>query len=114
MTMIKHRQPLISYAEITLPLPSSRSLWLAPSAEAWRERYMQAGSTTTSWSLREMLQDDSAILCLNQEVDTSIALSAYLHGIAAQIWEHCQQARLLQGCSDSSSQLWSRSRQEKL
>lgn len=114
MTMTKHRPPLISYAELTLALPASKTLWLAPSAEIWRARYLETNITTSPPSLRTLLKDEAAILYLPSDIDAQIARSTYLHGIAAQIWEHAQQSVLLHESSDPSSQLWARSRQQKL
>jgi hypothetical protein len=114
MTIVNQRQPLISYAELTLPLPAPKSLWLASSAEVWRVRMLIANSTDSRPSLRSILQDEGASLDLHPGIDTQIARSAYLHGLAAQIWEHSQQSILLLDLSDPSSQLWSRSRQQKL
>ncbi|KAF3039906.1 hypothetical protein E8E12_005699 [Didymella heteroderae] len=114
MTMTKHRPPLITYAELTLALPASRTLWLAPSAEIWRSRYLDMHISPIPPSLRSLLKDESAITCLPMDVDVQIARSTYLHGIAAQIWEHAQQSVLLHDSSDPSSQLWARSRQQKL
>jgi hypothetical protein len=114
MTMINHRQPLISYAEITAPIPASKLLWLAPSAEIWRKRMLDVPMLDARPSLRSILQNDGSTLCHITSIDTQIARSAYLHGIGAQIWEYVQQTVLLQEDSDPSTQLWSRSRQQKL
>jgi hypothetical protein len=115
MTLINHRQPLLSYAELTLPLPASKSLWLAPSAEAWRLQMSKipAGDSPRP-SLRSILQTESASLCLPPGVDVQIARNAYLHGLAAQSWEYTQQKTLLQEHGDPASQLWSRSRHNTL
>lgn len=115
MTMTKHRPPLISYAELTLALPASKTLWLAPSAEIWRSRYLDMDISAFPPSLRSLLRDETAITCLSMDIDVQIARSTYLHGIAAQTWEHAQQSvLLLHESSDPSSQLWARSRQQKL
>lgn len=114
MTMVKHRPPLITYAELTLALPASRTLWLAPSAEVWRTRYLDANITTNAYSLRTLLKDETMLICLPADIDAHIARSSYLHGIAAQSWEHAQQSVLLNDSSDPSSQLWARLRQQKL
>lgn len=114
MTIVNQRQPLISYAELTLPLPALRTLWLASSAEVWRARMLTATNVESRPSLRSILQDEGASIDLHPGIDAQIARSAYLHGIAAQIWEHSQQTVLLSDLSDPSSQLWSRSRQQKL
>ena len=112
--MAKHRPPLITYAELTLILPASKTLWLAPSAEIWRIRYLEMDIVASRPSLQTLLKDEAAILCLPVDIDTQIARSSYLHGIAAQIWEYAQQSALMHESSDPSSQLWARSRQEKL
>jgi hypothetical protein len=114
MTMAKHRPPLITYAELTVVLPASKKLWLAPSAEIWRTRYLEMDISSSSRSLQSLLKDDAAILCLPADIDIQVARSTYLHGIAAQIWEHAQQSALIHESSDPSSQLWIRSRQQKL
>lgn len=114
MCMVKNRQPIISYAEITLCLPASRSLWLAPTAEIWRRRYLTARSESVHASLRTLLEDHSTVLCVPSGIDVNIARSAYLHGLAAQIWEHSQQAVLLSRMSDPSAQLWSQTQQQNL
>jgi hypothetical protein len=114
LTIVNQRQPLLSYAELTVPLPAPKALWLAPNAEIWRARMLNASVPEFRPSLRSILQDDGASLELHPGIDAQIARSAYLHGLAAQIWEYSQQAMLLQEVSDPSSQLWSRSRQQKL
>ncbi|CAN9222169.1 unnamed protein product [Alternaria alternata] len=114
MTMAKHRPPLITYAELTLILPASKTLWLAPSAEIWRIRYLEMDIVASRPSLQTLLKDEAAILCLPADIDAQVARSSYLHGIAAQIWEYAQQSALMHESGDPSSQLWARSRQEKL
>jgi hypothetical protein len=114
LTIVNQRQPLLSYAELTVPLPAPKALWLSPNAEVWRARMLNANLPETRPSLRSILQDDGASLELHPGIDSQIARSVYLHGLAAQIWEYSQQAMLLQDISDPSSQLWSRSRQQKL
>jgi hypothetical protein len=114
MTMVNHRQPLLSYAELTLPIPASESLWLAPSATIWRARASDMPPLSSRPSMRSILQEAGSISCLHASFDPHIARSAYIHGQASQTWEHTQQSVLLHELSDPSSQLWSRSRQQKL
>jgi hypothetical protein len=114
MTMVNHRQPLLSYAELSLPLPASDSLWLAPSSAVWKARILNAPLPSIRPSMRSILQEANSISCLHSSFDKLIAQSAYIHGLASQVWEHCQQAVLLHEMSDPSSQLWSRSRQQRL
>ncbi|OAL06967.1 C2H2 type zinc finger domain-containing protein [Phaeosphaeriaceae sp. SRC1lsM3a] len=114
MACLKHRQPLISYAELLSSLPASRSLWLAPTADAWRSEYMRGCYNEQTPSLRDLLTDDKNISSITIAVDKNMACSAYLHGLAAQLWEFSQQVALLGDSSDRSSQLWLQLRQEKL
>jgi hypothetical protein len=114
MTMVKHRPPLITYAELTLPLPFSKLLWLASSAQIWREQYLDTETTAEPPSLRSLPQDENALSHHNPKMDSSLARSMFLHGIAAQIWAHMQQSVLLSEGSDASSQLWAQFRHEKL
>ncbi|KAH7385238.1 hypothetical protein DE146DRAFT_666574 [Phaeosphaeria sp. MPI-PUGE-AT-0046c] len=113
MACLKHRQPLISYAELSSSLPASRSLWLASTPDAWRSEYIHGGYNEHSSSLRDLLTDKH-ISSLSVAVDKDMARSAYMHGIAAQLWELSQQVTLLGNSSDRSSQLWLQLRQEKL
>lgn len=118
MTMAKHRQPLISYAELSLPLPASRDLWLAPSSEAWHKLFCetQQGLRTEHRSVRSLLADQKPLLCLPESIDSGLATTMYLYGVSAQTWEYTQQSTLLE-CSnneDASLRLWMQSRHQSL
>jgi hypothetical protein len=65
-------------------------------------------------SLRDLLKDGNSLSSVSDAVDKHMARSAYLHGMAAQIWEYSQQALLLGESSDRSSQLWLQLRQENM
>lgn len=114
MTLVKHRNPLISYSEVSTPLPAPRSLWLSPTASAWKTRWLTTKYKPTDLSLQDLLRDESAIRCLTPEVDEQIARSAYLYGLGSQVWEHNNQALILRTSNDASSQLWLQSREQKL
>jgi hypothetical protein len=114
MALLKHRQPLISYAELSLSLPASRSLWMAPTADAWRSAYLSQGFDHERLSLRDLLMNSETLASPPMELDKNITRSAYLHGIAAQIWEYSQQAALLGESSDRSLHLWLQLRQENM
>lgn len=114
ITQVKNRNPLTSYAELTLPLPATRDLWLAPTAEIWRTQWLSTDCPDKSISVRTLLKDDASLRCLPPSVDFHIARSVYLHGLAAQIWEHQKQATLFEDGTDASSQLWLQSRQQKM
>lgn len=114
MTMVKHRNPLHSYSEMSFPLPCSRSLWLAPNAQVWRSRMLGMGSSVGPPSLRDLLREEQPNFRPSGVVDSQIARSVYLHGLAAQIWEHAQQCALVSEDSDPASQLWLRSRHKRM
>lgn len=61
--MMLNVSPLISYAELELPLPSIRALWDAKSAAAWRDTYLDLGllSTERQPSLVEAMRDMSRL-----------------------------------------------------
>ncbi|KAI7548014.1 hypothetical protein KC331_g4668 [Hortaea werneckii] len=119
MTLTKHRNPLLSYAELSLPLPASRALWLAPSADEWRTIYLgqQSSSHRQAPSLRSILADSGIMRCMTPEVDLQVTTSTYLSGIAAQVWEHGKLVSLHANGgddSDATARLWNQSRHEKL
>ncbi|KAJ5300346.1 uncharacterized protein N7443_005348 [Penicillium atrosanguineum] len=114
-----NRSALISYTELTLPFPAARDLWLAQSAEEWKEIWTSRYGMTrgSDMSLRDLLSDSSLITHVSPELDTEIARSALLHGLAIQVWEFRQQNLLSQGSQSASratARLWLQSRQEDL
>lgn len=118
-TMAKVRNPLVSYAEVTLSLPASRELWLAPSAEAWKMAYLEspAENLRPSYSVRDLLANGELLKCLSSKIDAVAARTLHLYGLAALTWEHHQQSALLGGCianADASAKLWLQSRHQKL
>jgi hypothetical protein len=118
MASAKHRQPLVSYAELSLPLPASRNLWLAPSSEAWHKLYMEMLQPAHNdyRSVRAMLADQKPLSCLPGLVDHGLATTAYLYGVSAQIWEYNQQYILMVSGNDDdpSVRLWMQSRHQSL
>jgi hypothetical protein len=118
MAMAKHRQPLVSYAELSLPLPASRSLWLAPSSEMWHKLFMESSDLAQNdhRSVRSMLADQKPLACLPGMVDHGLATTMYLYGISAQTWEYNQQSILMAvgNDDDASIRLWMQSRHQSL
>nr|OQO21250.1 hypothetical protein B0A51_12374 [Rachicladosporium sp. CCFEE 5018] len=122
MTIARHRQCLISYAELTVPLPASRDLWLAPSAESWRALYLEnmsraSDTRASSVSLRSLLSTNDMVQFLPRNIDRTLAATTFLYGIAAQIWEYNQQATVLKeqaNGGDPSNTLWLQARQHSL
>jgi hypothetical protein len=110
----KHRQPLISYAELSLPLPATRRLWLAPSSEEWHKLYLEHQTTTQNdtQSVRSLLASQNPMFCLPDSIDHDLATTMHLYGVSAQVWEYNQQAALLShGCDDDPAlRLWLQNR----
>lgn len=108
------RPAITSYAEFTLPLPSARDLWLAPTAIDWRDtwisRYKLVG--LSELSLRDLLSDPSLLGHIPPGLDFTIARSTLLCGLALQVWECRQQIRL--SGSLATTRFWLQSRQENL
>jgi len=79
------KPPLISYAEMKLPLPYSDFLWHAPSASAWKAAYLASSITTTRRpTLYDCMED------LDHVSQYSIGGTAYLYMIWGMIWEYRQ------------------------
>jgi hypothetical protein len=114
MAMAKHRQPLISYAELSLPLPATRKLWMAPSSDEWQKLYLENQALTQSGtqSVRSLLASQNPMFCLPDGIDHDLATTMHLYGVSAQVWEYNQQAALLGHNSDDdpSLRLWLQNR----
>ena len=68
-------------------------------------------------SLQDLLSKFDLLLFADNSLDNRLAKSVYLHGLAAQVWEHLQQDILLSkvhGKPDPSLQLWAQSRHQRL
>ncbi|CAI7608165.1 unnamed protein product [Penicillium manginii] len=114
-----NRPALTSYAELTLPFPAARELWLAPTASAWREIWTSRYRIMkiSELNLRDLLSDPSLINHIPPELDAEIARTALLNGLAIQTWEFRQQMLLSQGSQSgpkATTRLWLQSRQEDL
>ncbi|KAJ5096575.1 hypothetical protein N7456_007296 [Penicillium angulare] len=114
VTLSMNRPAITSYTEFTLPLPGARDLWLAPTATAWRDiwtsQYRLIGLSEIN--LRDLLTEPSLLSHVPPEVDSAIAESAILNGLALQVWEFRQQMHL--SGSRATTKLWLQSRQEDL
>lgn len=119
VTHAKHRQPVMSFAELLLPLPASRDLWLAPDAEAWLSLYTHSQAETGSFdiSVHYLSTEDRLAGALFGGYDKKLLVGMKLSAIAAQVWTY-QQMRSLSGGSrasaDPSSELWTQARLQYL
>lgn len=111
----------ISYAELTLPLPESRELWLARNPAEWKAEYLQrhGGQGRTFLSLGDLLHDIHMLPGHSQQVDFQFSVSVYLHGFWALILEYRKlsavcRPRSYTGSMGGSQNLLLSSRQQEL
>lgn len=73
--------PIISYSELTLPLPESKDLWFARSANEWKRQYLarSAGQSRRPPSLPDLIRDVNLLTTNYQRLDAQFAISIYLH-----------------------------------
>ncbi|KAH8703014.1 hypothetical protein BGW36DRAFT_443015 [Talaromyces proteolyticus] len=85
-----HINPVLSYADLELPLPGPRQLWEAKSAIEWKEiyLYLEPLGTERLPSLVDLLQDMSQLRAFQGRIDTHAVAFVLLHGIAALIKEY--------------------------
>lgn len=84
--------PLISYAELYLPLPESEVLWHSPSAESWKATYMRSSAPRHERqpSLVDCIQDLDILATKDIFVDQRQASMAVLGAAWRMIWEFRQ------------------------
>lgn len=96
--------PLISYAELYLPLPESEALWHAPSAEQWKATYMRSSGPRHERqpSLVDCMQDLDILATKDIWVDQRQASMAVLGAAWRMIWEY----RQLDSCMKDYNSQW--------
>ena len=119
VTHAKHRQPVISFAELLVPLPASRKLWLAPDAGTWQSLYasLHSESALVDLSVYYISAEEDLPLHLFNGYDKTLLVGMKLCAIAAQVWDYQQMRSLSSGqgaSSDPSSELWTQARLQKL
>lgn len=84
--------PCMSYAELTLPLPESRELWFAKTAQEWKVKYMErhADQTKRPPSLADLLHDINELPANAMRLDLQLSISVFLHGFWSLILEYRQ------------------------
>jgi hypothetical protein len=84
--------PVLSYAELYLPLPESENLWHSPSAESWKATYMRSSSPRHERqpSLIDCIQDLDILAVQDIFVDQRQASMAVLGAAWRMIWEFRQ------------------------
>jgi hypothetical protein len=98
--------PLISYAELSLPLPSCSTLWNAPTAEQWRDVFcLQQPDGQPSCqprSLMECVMNMDLLETHRAVVDMNLSCTAVLQALWGLAWEY-RQMSLLTGSASTST-----------
>ncbi|KAL1796297.1 hypothetical protein ACET3X_004837 [Alternaria dauci] len=82
------KPPLISYAEMQLPLPSANALWQAKNAATWKMAYLERDPMTA-----KRPSATECLLNLEHQVH-DYADSTYLHMMWGPVWEYRQMCAL--------------------
>ncbi|KUJ14262.1 uncharacterized protein LY89DRAFT_649974 [Mollisia scopiformis] len=85
-------RPMISYAEMSLELPYSLSLWRARSALEWRDAYLVLTPTISTRlpSLMQSIHDLPSLVSLSPCLDMRFSTSAILHAMWSLVSEYRQ------------------------
>jgi hypothetical protein len=83
------KPPLISYSEMQLPLPSSKNLWQAKTASAWKVAYLESAHETNNRPSAL-----ASFLDLDYLARYDSASTTYLHMIWGMVWEYRQMSAL--------------------
>ncbi|KAK4672909.1 hypothetical protein QC763_107150 [Podospora pseudopauciseta] len=99
VSMTQFNNPSMSYAELTLPLPCSKDLWFARTAEEFKIRYLESRTNSEGNkrppSLGDLFRDINLLATNHHLLDVQYAISIYLHGFWSLIWEYRQLKSIL-------------------
>jgi hypothetical protein len=96
--LVHMRSPLITSAQMQLPIPCSRDLWLASNAHAWRSVYLAQNPFDGGAlpSTIDMFSDPELFSSLDHHTDKSLCRLLVAHSMAHDVFEYRQQAQMLQ------------------
>ena len=82
----------ISYAELSLPLPESRELWFARTAQDWKARYLESSADQEKRpaALGDLFHDIHILTRNRLRLDVQFSTSVFLYGFWALILEYRQ------------------------
>ncbi|KAF7712303.1 Early growth response protein 1 [Penicillium ucsense] len=105
--------PLISFADLELPLPAARPLWEAKTAAEWKDLFRVITPERIP-SLADLLQDMSRLAQFQDRIDTPLSALALLHGLSALINEYHRAKFISTNNSKHWGALVTNSRQQEL
>ncbi|KAK5129998.1 hypothetical protein LTR08_002553 [Meristemomyces frigidus] len=99
VAIVNMRNPLLSAAQMHLPLPATRELWLAPNAHVWAKTYyeLKLPFDDDLPSLTEFFGNIRKLEQLGKTIDKPLSMLAACHGLGHEVWMLRQHARLLCG-----------------
>ncbi|KAK3082188.1 hypothetical protein LTS18_013072 [Coniosporium uncinatum] len=91
--------PLMSYAELSLPLPESQELWTASSARVWKSLYRARYKDTQIRipSLSDCIADIRLLEPGRAVINLELSCSAFLYAMWGMVWEYRQLCLLFRG-----------------
>ena len=94
--LVQMRSPLISPAQMLLPVPAPRELWLAPNAEAWRSAFIAKypPGTESLPSVIDVIGDPHILGTSGDLLDKRLCQLLVAHAIAHEVFEYRQQAQI--------------------
>ncbi|KAK5697728.1 hypothetical protein LTR17_023845 [Elasticomyces elasticus] len=99
LAIIYAKNPLLSPAQMMMPLPACRELWLAPNAQAWRNAYLRLappGQSDTP-AMMDFFGHNNLLEQYGTVVDKTLCMLIASHGLGHEIWHFRARARLLSG-----------------
>lgn len=104
--------PLVSYAEVQLPLPAPEALWAAKSAEEWKAAFLSGDERRLS--VGDFIEEPGRLQTQGALVDTAAAGLAFLSCAWNLAWELVQLASLQRGRPGRWNGLLAAARREEL
>lgn len=90
--------PLVSYAEMGLPLPAGRDLWLASSANQWKASYLsRADACARLPSLADLLHDVDLLADPHALFNIRLSSEILLGAAWVLIWDYRQVCSIMRG-----------------
>ncbi|KAJ4009023.1 hypothetical protein NW752_008973 [Fusarium irregulare] len=82
--------PVMSYAELTLPLPASKELWYAKTAKDWKHAYLrrEAGHVKRAPSVGDLIRDLNLLAENRHRLDVQLSAAVYLQAFWLLILEY--------------------------
>lgn len=98
-SMVLMTNPLISYAEVSIPLPAPSYLWLANDAEQWKSFYLswqaQCQSLPRAMTISDCILNMDLLEVQRPVADMAVSCAAVLHALWGMISEYRQMNMLI-------------------